>query len=57
MAGNTEQGKCQLTNEYPFFLFLIGPWYVATPRLRTTAQDILPTGSLPYGSSSPVFEQ
>ncbi len=26
-SGNTEQGKCQLTNEYPFFLFLIGLWY------------------------------
>jgi len=27
-AGNTEQGKCRLTNEYhPFFLFLIGHWY------------------------------
>ncbi len=26
-AGNTEQGKCRLTNEYPFFLFLIGRWY------------------------------
>jgi len=25
--GNTEQGKCWLTNEYPFFLFLIGSWY------------------------------
>ncbi len=25
--GNTEQGKCRLTNEYPFFLFLIGHWY------------------------------
>ncbi len=25
--GNTEQGMCQLTNEYPFFLFLIGHWY------------------------------
>jgi len=24
--GNTEQGKCWLTNEYPFFLFLIGCW-------------------------------
>jgi len=23
-AGNTERGKCRLTNEYPFFLFLIG---------------------------------
>jgi hypothetical protein len=27
MAGNTEQGKCRLTNEYLFFLFLIGHWY------------------------------
>ena len=26
-TGNTEQGKCPLTNEYPFFLFLIGYWY------------------------------
>ncbi len=26
-AGNTEQGKCRLTNEYPSFLFLIGRWY------------------------------
>jgi len=26
-AGNTEQGNCRLTNEYPFFLFLIGRWY------------------------------
>jgi len=25
--GNTEHGKCRLTNEYPFFLFLIGHWY------------------------------
>jgi hypothetical protein len=25
--GNTEQGKCWLTNEYPIFLFLIGHWY------------------------------
>ncbi len=23
---NTEQGKCRLTKEYPFFLFLIGHW-------------------------------
>jgi len=27
LAGNNEQGKCRLTNEYPFFLFLIGHWY------------------------------
>ncbi len=27
LAGNTEQGKCRLTNEYPFFLFLIGRCY------------------------------
>jgi len=26
-SGNTEQGKCQLMNEYPFFLFLNGRWY------------------------------
>jgi len=26
-AGNTEQGKCWLKNEYPFLLFLIGHWY------------------------------
>ncbi len=26
-SGNTEQGKCRLTNEYLFFLFLIGCWY------------------------------
>jgi len=26
-SGNTEQGKCRLTNEYPFFLFQIGRWY------------------------------
>jgi len=26
-AGNTEHGKCRLTNEYTFFLFLIGHWY------------------------------
>ena len=26
--GNTEQGKCRLTNEYPFFLFKNGHWYV-----------------------------
>jgi hypothetical protein len=26
-AGNTEQGKCRLMNEYPFFLFKIGHWY------------------------------
>jgi hypothetical protein len=26
MPGNTEQGKCWLMNEYPFFLFLIGRW-------------------------------
>jgi len=26
-AGNTEEGKCQLTNDYLFFLFLIGRWY------------------------------
>jgi len=25
--GNTEQGKCRLTNEYLFFLFFIGCWY------------------------------
>ncbi len=25
--GNIEQGKCWLTNEYPFILFLIGHWY------------------------------
>ncbi len=25
--GNTEQGKCRLTNEYLFFLFFIGRWY------------------------------
>ncbi len=26
LPGNTEVRKCQLTNEYPFFLFLIGRW-------------------------------
>jgi len=26
-SGNAEQGKCRLTNEYPFFLFLLGRWY------------------------------
>jgi len=26
-TGNTEQGKCRLTNEYPLFLFFIGHWY------------------------------
>jgi hypothetical protein len=26
-SGNTEQKKCRLTNEYPFFLFLICLWY------------------------------
>jgi len=25
-SGNTEQGKCWLTNEYLFFLFFIGNW-------------------------------
>ncbi len=25
--GNTEQGKCLMTNEYQFFLFLIDHWY------------------------------
>jgi len=27
LPGNTEQGKCRLTNEYLFFLFFIGCWY------------------------------
>ncbi len=26
-AGNTEQGKCRLSNEYLFLLFFIGHWY------------------------------
>jgi hypothetical protein len=26
-VGNTEEGKCRLTNDYPFFLFLIGHGY------------------------------
>ncbi len=25
LSGNTEEGKCQLTNEYPFFLFFDWP--------------------------------
>jgi len=30
LSGNTEQGKCRLRNEFPFFLFLVGHWYYET---------------------------